>query len=99
MHTDGGPTFALADTRYLKGAGSVLCEQLARDAPTPVDKSLAALQPLAPRFFAAREIANLHGFPDAFAPDRYPNFGVVAAAPGVRRLTGCTRQRRPFRPT
>jgi hypothetical protein len=33
----------------------------------------SALQPLAPRFFAAREIANLHGFPEAFARGRHPN--------------------------
>ena len=31
------------------------------------DKSLEALRPLRPRFFAPREIARLHGFPETFA--------------------------------
>lgn len=32
----------------------------------PSEKSLEALRPLKPRFFAPREIARLHGFPDSF---------------------------------
>ena len=32
----------------------------------PLDKSLEALRPLRPRFFAPREIARIHGFPEEF---------------------------------
>jgi tRNA (cytosine38-C5)-methyltransferase len=58
--------------RYIKGTGSILCEGLADDESPPAsdgtsDRSLAALQPLAPRYLAPCEIARLHGFPATFA--------------------------------
>ena len=55
--------------RYVKGTGSILCEAMQPDDAmlSGDDKSLAALKPLAPRYFAPRELARLHGFPDAFA--------------------------------
>lgn len=55
-------------SRYVKGAGSILCEGLEQGAEAPTDdKSLAALRPLRPRYFAPREVARLHGFPEDFA--------------------------------
>lgn len=54
-------------SRYIKGTGSVVCDGLAEGQALPADdKSLEALRPLRPRFFAPREVANLHGFPAAF---------------------------------
>ena len=57
-------------SRYVKGTGSILCEGLPEGASPPMvndDKSLDVLQPLRPRFFAPREIANIHGFPADFS--------------------------------
>ena len=57
-------------TRYFKGAGSVLAPALPAGGVVAEPKTLEALAPLTPRFFSPREIANLHGFPAAFAfPD------------------------------
>jgi tRNA (cytosine38-C5)-methyltransferase len=64
-------------SRYIKGAGSVVCEgnggdgagaggQEGEGSVCSGEKSLGELRPLAPRFFAPREIARLHGFPDSF---------------------------------
>lgn len=54
-------------SRYYKGTGSVVCEAAPDGEPTMIaDKSLATLQPLRPRFFAPREIARIHGFPECF---------------------------------
>ena len=54
--------------RYVKGTGSILCEALGAEdkALEPHEKSLAALQSLRPRYFTPREVARLHGFPEAF---------------------------------
>ena len=56
-------------TRYAKGTGSVVAEApSAQPSATPSAErwSLGELQALSPRFFAPREIANLHGFPRDF---------------------------------
>ena len=56
-------------SRYIKGTGSVVCEAVDPGAALPdhEDKCLEVLRPLKPRFFAPREVANLHGFPAEFA--------------------------------
>jgi len=56
-------------SRYIKGTGSVVCEAVDPGVALPdhEDKCLEVLRPLKPRFFAPREVANLHGFPAEFA--------------------------------
>ena len=56
--------------RYVKGTGSIVCEGLADGATPPSvadDKTLPVLRPLCPRYLAPREVARLHGFPEAFS--------------------------------
>ena len=80
-------------TRYFKGAGSVLAPALPAGGAVGEPKTLEALAPLSPRFFSPREIANLHGFPAAFAfPDavsrkkRYELLGNSLSVQVVARL-------------
>ena len=51
----------------MKGTGSILCEALgAKTRHGAAREILAALQSLRPRYFTPREVARLHGFPEAF---------------------------------
>jgi tRNA (cytosine38-C5)-methyltransferase len=54
-------------TRFIKGTGSIVCEAMPMSGSFPQEKTLDELRPLRLRFFAAREVANLHGFPPEFA--------------------------------
>ena len=86
-------------SRYVKGTGSVLCEGAASgpDAPSlhrgAEEKTLEDLRPLRPRYFAPREVARLHGFPEEmrFPPavsrkKQFELLGNSLSVPVVREL-------------